>query len=329
MYELFLRSHLLGGVGILVLLWLHVSHIDMYLRICLITPASLLLIRNVAWFIYLAYRNLGSGPRGRATIKRFSQSEPGEEVLQVRIDVKKSWNPDPGQFIYLSLPSLRALRLGALESHPFMVAWPVMDERGRLKSIVLLVQACRGFTRKLQLSNLGSSALIDGPYGGCEKQALGNYDKVLLLSCGIGLAAHLNTARYLLLAHNQQTARVRRLTLVWLLETQGTSFGSIPRDLCMSDSLLDQMQWAEEFLCALDDIDSRQILTVLLFYPSDIEGATEGRETKFSPPRKRMLTLPGTLDMAWLVEREWGAEAGNMLIAGQCYPLPTSFRSHL
>jgi hypothetical protein len=57
------------------------------------------------------------------------------------------------------------------------------------------------------------------------------------------------------------------------------------------------MRWAEEFLCALDDMDSRQILTMFLFYPSDIEGAAKGYRTVFTSPRKRILAMPNTLDM--------------------------------
>jgi hypothetical protein len=273
------------------------------------------LVQKLSWLLFFVYRNFGSGPACRASITRFPRLGTSEEVLQVRIDLKKPWTPTPGQFVYMSLPALRTLRLGVLESHPFMVAWPEIDEGGKLKSIVLLVQAYRGFTRRLLLTNFTGSALIDGPYGGTETQALGNYDKVLLLSSGIGLASQLSTARYLLLAHNQQTARIRRLTLAWLLETQGNP-GFLFK--YVSNSGIDQMQWAKEFLCALDSIDSRQILTIFLFYPDDIEGSSEGRKTKFNPPKKRMLALPDTLDMTWLIEREWGAEAGNMLVAGQC-----------
>lgn len=81
-------------------------------------------------------------------------------------------------------------------------------------------------------------------------------------------------------------------------------------------TLLDQLRWAAEFLGALEDLDSRQILTVFLFYPSDTEGSSEGRKSNFRPPRRRMLSLSGNLDMSWLIESEWGAEAGNMLVTG-------------
>jgi hypothetical protein len=38
------------------------------------------------------------------------------------------------------------------------------------------------------------SALIDGPYGGLEADSFTKHDKILLMSDGIGIAAHLYTA---------------------------------------------------------------------------------------------------------------------------------------
>jgi hypothetical protein len=124
--------------------------------------------------------------------------------------------------VYLSIPALRGFGLGIMEAHPFMVAWTIDDESGCLKTIVLIVQSHKGFTHRLKMAHGLPRAFIDGLYGGSDAETLGTYDKVLLLSSGIGIAAYLNTARYLLLAHNKQTARVRRLTIAWLLESQGT-----------------------------------------------------------------------------------------------------------
>jgi NAD(P)H-flavin reductase len=102
-----------------------------------------------------------------------------------------------------------------------MIAWVVENDKGHATTIMVLAQCYKGFTRRLQIANINASALVDGPYGGLEADCFTHYDKVLLMSNGIGIAAHLYTARYLLFAHNRQTARVRRLTLIWLLETQG------------------------------------------------------------------------------------------------------------
>ena len=68
------------------------------------------------------------------------------------------------------------------------------------------------------MASTDMSALVDGLYGGLEANLFTAYDKVLLMLNGIGIAAYLHTARYLLFAHNKQTARVRRLTVVWVLE---------------------------------------------------------------------------------------------------------------
>lgn len=102
-----------------------------------------------------------------------------------------------------------------------MIAWAFHDEKDRLKSIVLIVQRRRGFTRKLGFTGTIMPAIVDGPYGGVDFKELARYDKVLLMSSGAGIAAHLYMTRHLLLAHNQQTARVRRLTLLWFLEMPG------------------------------------------------------------------------------------------------------------
>ncbi|KAF1359464.1 hypothetical protein EJ07DRAFT_155908 [Lizonia empirigonia] len=86
---------------------------------------------------------------------------------------------------------------------------------------------------------------------------------------------------------------------VWLIETQGKT---LLLHYCKTNCRRDQMRWAEEFLYALDDTDSRQILTVFLFHPNDTEGAAEGHRTIFTSPRKRILAVPDVLDMTWLIE---------------------------
>ena len=66
---------------------------------------------------------------------------------------------------------------------------------------------------------------MDGLYGSVE--SLEHFDKVFFVASGIGLAAHLLAIRYLIYAHNEKTSRVRRLSLLWFLETKG----QFPTDL--------------------------------------------------------------------------------------------------
>jgi hypothetical protein len=82
------------------------------------------------------------------------------------------------------------------------------------------------------------------------------------------------------------------------------------------------MKWAEEFLSALDDLDHREILTIFIFYPSEVEETVEEGMSK-STSRRRMLPMSSNLDIGWFIDREWGAEAGNMLLSGELtrYPI--------
>lgn len=194
----------------------------MYALTCLGASACILITQKVLWLISCIYRNVGSAPSSRASVKKFSSSTPDGTVLQIEVNVKRPWKVLPGQYVYLCLPSSRYFGLGLLESHPFMIAWAAHDEQEKLRTITVFARCRNGFTRHLDVHNNMTRAILDGPYGGNETEALIKHDTILLVSSGLGLAAHLNTARYLLLAHNAQTARLRRLTLVWLLDLPGT-----------------------------------------------------------------------------------------------------------
>ncbi|UPX14878.1 uncharacterized protein EKO05_0005349 [Ascochyta rabiei] len=300
-YELFLQTHHLFSVAILILVWLHVRQLNTFLLSCFTIAASLLLVQNILWVIFTFQGNYGRSIR-HMSVTRFPRSGLHKPVIQVRLDIKKPWPVKPGKYIYLTLPRLRSLGLGIVESHPFMIAWAVENEQIRSRSIVLLVQVRGGFTQKLQFANPLSPVIIGGPYGGNEADAMANYDKILLMSSGIGVASHLDTARYLLLAHDRQTARVRRLTMVWLLETQ------------------DDFQWAEELLCQLHDMDKRKILNIHTYYPDETDRPTGGLKSQSEAPRERIFPTPAPVDSQWVLQKEWRGEAGNMLVLGELSP---------
>lgn len=55
------------------------------------------------------------------------------------------------------------------------------------------------------------------------------YDKVLFIANGISIATHLLSIWRLLVAHDEQTARIRRLSLIWFFI--GISIASEPANL--------------------------------------------------------------------------------------------------
>lgn len=94
-----------------------------------------------------------------------------------------------------------------------MVAWSNGSE------IVLLIERRRSFSYAINLQRSISHIYLDGPYG--TQLPLNNYDKVLFLALGVGIAAHLMSIKHLIEAHNGKRARARRISLVWVLDSQG------------------------------------------------------------------------------------------------------------
>jgi hypothetical protein len=312
-YEFFLATHFLASVALLILLWIHIRQLSLYMLTCLWASLGVLMTQKTLWLIYYCYRNIGSAPGSRASVKVYPCSTPDETILQLEINVKRPWKLLPGQYVHLCLPSSRLLGAGLLESHPFMIAWAAHDDRERLKTITILARSRTGFTRHLNVQNNMARAILDGPYGGNETGTLIKHDTILLISSGIGLASHLNTARYLLLAHNAQTARLRRLTLVWSLDLPGIF--TPPPFILLSNLVLDQIVWAGKFLKMLKEIDYRKIVVLYLFVPGEdadaapVQDAISGIDNAYAHTT--------TLHFADILEQEWNAEAGSMLVSGK------------
>lgn len=276
--------------------------------------------QKIAWLVCLLHRN--SGGQGGNTISIRPHQSGGAEVA---IRLRRSFYVLPGQYIYVSVPHTRSFGLGYLEAHPFYIVWqPVLiplsssdlrirngeehyngrsgreaDEAysGYLKdTIVLYVEAANGFTRRILQSNVdGLSVLVDGPYG--RQPSLDRFDKVLFMASGAGIAAQLLHIRYLVEAHNAQTARVRRITLCWFLQ----------RD--------DQGDWAEAYLHDIFRLDTRDIVIVHTYRH---DGHVVSKRD--SEGRKKDRIYPSeVLEMGAFLDLEFTAEAGNMATCCKIY----------
>jgi len=82
------------------------------------------------------------------------------------------------------------------------------------KTIVLLVRTKQGFNNRLRLYSGVTPVILNGPYKGAQHHRLSQYNKVLFIANGIRITSHLLSIQYLLIAHNNRTARVQRLSLV-------------------------------------------------------------------------------------------------------------------
>ncbi|KAF2194711.1 hypothetical protein K469DRAFT_706201 [Zopfia rhizophila CBS 207.26] len=288
MYEIFLKTHLVFSLALAVTLWIHVSFANTRAVVCLGVGSALWLMHHVAWLIRLIYRNTGPGCSKDITFNRLSNEASSAQAMTVNITLRRPWNISPGQYVYLTLPGITRHRAGFIQSHPYVIAWADGSD------ITLLIQRCDGFSDTLFTTNLQKqpSVIVDGPYG--QIQPLDAYDKVLFIASGIGIAAHLLSIRHLLEAHQKQSARVRRLSLVWFIETS------------------DQEAWASDFFKLLLKLDNRYIFTRYFYVPSRMTNTLEKETEKET---ERLVRTDQSLDLGWFINREALAEAGNMVVS--------------
>ena len=221
MFELFLKTHFLFAFCLLVALWIHAKNSRRLHLVCLASATVIWSVQYLLWLGYLLYRNWGSGPATLTVVDSHHNTRAPVQALQLRIRPKRPWRVKSGQYVYLSIPA--ASPYGLLQMHPYYVAWTPDPFAPLSKEFLVLVQCKKGFSGDLRRCNGEVRTVIDGPYG--ESSDLKSYDTVLLLASGIGIAAYLLEVRSLLQAHEDQTSRIRRITLVWLLEYQGACHG--------------------------------------------------------------------------------------------------------
>jgi NAD(P)H-flavin reductase len=196
-YRVFYISHIAIANLIIVPLFLHVSHIRIYVYEIIAVEALHLIFRALRLKTY------------QGTLRLL----PGTNLVQVRIPLPSdsralTWKP--GQHVYLSRPGHKGKAptwydqwLAINKTNPFTVAsLPSQD-----KELLLVARTLNGNTRYLgelarSLSQGGSNVpmlptaggdipilplTLEGPYGGSTRLPdLSDYDKVLLVAGGVG-----------------------------------------------------------------------------------------------------------------------------------------------
>ena len=120
--------------------------------------------------------------------------------------------------LWLFMPSTSFRSL--FQSHPFVVAsWSDVPQ----SSLDLLVEPRQGLTQHLLtrsgLQNNSCPVLFNGPHG--ISVPVGEYEVVLMIASGFGIAAQLPYLKQLLHGYNSRRVRTRRIHLVWELKTLG------------------------------------------------------------------------------------------------------------
>lgn len=306
MYEMFLKTHLIFALALATLLWYHIQQVPTLSLACLGIASAAWLLQHIIWLVRLIHRSSGGRSTPIVSVEKFNTSTPNSpEAMAMEIKYDKSWNLGPGQYIYVTLPRLSFHTLGLVQSHPYVITW------NDGQHITILVERCKGFSNAIfALSDaITHSAIIDGPYG--RVQSLGQYDKVLLLASGIGVAAHLLHIRQLLEAHEDKSVRVRRVAFTWFLESPG----KLDCNLCnhKTETFSEQEKWAGRFLRRLQEIDNhntdgRQIF-VLKIYTTGVN--------EFQSKDSRYLRTSKILNLSAEIDGEAGVEGGNTAVSGK------------
>jgi predicted ferric reductase len=228
-YEVFLRLHQTLAVVCAYATWRHLEPEAVFPRLVIsvlaITFASMLLVQSAL----LLYHNKAMGAGlSRAQIVRSG------DAIRIRLHLSRHIKVEAGQYIGF---------WSSLQSHPFtVVTW----SEGKQKHLDLLIEPHGGWTRKLfELRSAGDEslgskgqveveeaeedvifegvpsylALFTGPHG--ISAPAGDYETVVMIASGFGIASQLSYLKQLLYGYNAHKSRNRRIHLVWQIDKEG------------------------------------------------------------------------------------------------------------
>lgn len=219
-YEVFLKLHLVISVGIVVCLWLQTTNPSDFHTICLFVATGLWFFEKLIWLGRVVFGRLRNVDRITVVAPR---ENANQDVTTIQVRSQRPRKITYGQHIFIAVPTVPHIVVGRLQAHPYLVAWEEKDDSSQI--LTLLVAPRAGFSKMVKFCEAGTRIRVDGPYGGVE--SLEQFDKVFFVASGIGLAAHLLAIRHLIQTHNDKTSRVRRLSLLWFLETEGWFFSDL------------------------------------------------------------------------------------------------------
>jgi hypothetical protein len=227
-YRVFYISHIAIANFIIVPLWLHVSHIRVFVYQIILVEALHILFRALRLKIY------------QGTIRLL----PGTDLVQIRIPIPEKssalqWKP--GQHVYLNRPWGKATTpsfyqqwIMTNKANPFTIA----SIPGKDKELLLVARTLKGNTkfladlaRSLAQGGTGIPMLptsggdipilpiaLEGPYGASTRLPdLSEYDKVLLVAGGVGATFIMPVYRSIVELHDPTPAGTH-IRCIWAVQ---------------------------------------------------------------------------------------------------------------
>ncbi|KFY19587.1 hypothetical protein V493_07902, partial [Pseudogymnoascus sp. VKM F-4281 (FW-2241)] len=212
-YELFLRTHQALAVASAYAVWRHLPSEKTFPRLYIYVSAGLLLSMFLLQCSNVIFRNrIFWGHLSRATITHDSGA------VKIRLHLQKPLKVDDGQYVNLWIPSVSFWSF--LQSHPFMVvSWEPKEQH----TLDLLIEPQRGLTQELLYHAKKDHAIspivmLNGPHG--PRVAMDEYESILMVASGFGIAAHLPHLKRLIYGYNVRLVRARRIHLIWQIRNK-------------------------------------------------------------------------------------------------------------
>ncbi|ELR10088.1 hypothetical protein GMDG_04488 [Pseudogymnoascus destructans 20631-21] len=140
-------------------------------------------------------------------------------AVKMQLCLSKPLTMDAGQYINLWIPSVSFWSF--LQTHPFtVISWDAKDQ----DRLDLLIEPRRGLTREMlyhaekgYTNNL--LVMFSGPHGGTL--SMGEYESVLMVASGFGIAAFVPHLKKLIYGYNTRAVRTHCIHLVWQIKNEG------------------------------------------------------------------------------------------------------------
>ena len=242
-YEAFLHFHVTLAALFLAFLWMHLDGFPQWYLI--LTTVIIWATARVLRLSTLIYRSVGQNSCS-ATVEALPR-----DAVRVTMTTPRPWIYVPGQYVYLTIPSI-----GLWTAHPFSIAWSNIapppnarqsstnsqlhtfhdiekvvetNELTGQQSFSLVIRARNGFTKRLLSHTIKHApaylghrvpmkVLLEGPYG--LSRSLDSYGTVLLIAGGVGITHHLGYVRHLIQGYNEGTVATRKVTLIWSIRRE-------------------------------------------------------------------------------------------------------------
>ncbi|GAA5847054.1 hypothetical protein JCM5353_000106 [Sporobolomyces roseus] len=247
-YEIFLVSHVIGAILMLVGIIYHVPALAVWLYV----PVGFWIFERLARMLQLVSISLLAKLQFRSPfIKARATLIEGAVVL--RVPFKGRW--EAGQHAYLKFidPSLIRTPHIYFQSHPFSIsnvpACSEIDEQGR-HEMLFVMRTRKGMTKtvadRLAASSSGSLDLwmtVEGPYGGSLDTE--QFHEILLVAGGAGISHIMSLLAQILHQARNSYGRATRVKVVWTVQNIEQSIWTLSELLNSAKTAWEAGVWLE------------------------------------------------------------------------------------